>query len=72
MIRSSAMRAALVLTMGLTSIGVLALGCSSPSETPAPTTERAPSGPALSFLYTTATDGLVLHDARADTSRTLV
>ena len=72
MIRSSAMRTVLVLAMGLGSIGVLALGCSSSSETPAPATESAPSGPALSFLYTTAADGLVLHDAQADTSRTLV
>ena len=72
MIRSSAMRAVLVLTIGLTSFGVFALGCSSSSEAPAPTTERTPAGPTLSFLYTTAAEGLVLHDARSDTSRTLV
>ena len=55
------------------SLLLLGTGCSSskPSET---TTDEppAPSGPALSLLYTTPDARLVLHDARRATSRTLV
>ncbi len=58
-------------------IGVLGLGvaCSS-SQPPGSTTETngpaVSSGPSLFLLHTTPTDGLVLHDARTDESRTLV
>jgi Tol biopolymer transport system component len=51
--------------------GLLVAGCSSSSQAPAPA-ETAPTGPALSFLYTTPDAGLALHDARTDTTRTLV
>ena len=70
----SATRAVFVLTLILAGVGVLATGCSSSSQAPAPapTPDPAPAGPALSFLYTTPSQGLVLHDARTDTSRTLV
>jgi Tol biopolymer transport system component len=52
----------------------LGTGCSS-SEPTAPTTQEAAApepGPSLSLLYTTPDEGLVLHDAQANTSRTLV
>jgi dipeptidyl aminopeptidase/acylaminoacyl peptidase len=65
----------LPLVLGLAILGGGLVGCSSPSQAPSAspdTTAAAPSGPAFAFLYTTAADGLVLHDARADTSRTLV
>ncbi len=58
-------------------IGVLGLtaACSS-SQPPGSTTKTGEpadsSGPALFLLHTTPTDGLVLHDARSDESRTLV
>ena len=53
--------------------GLFAAGCSSPSSAPASTSsESTPSGPALSLLYTTASEGLVLRDARTGTARTLV
>ncbi len=57
-------------------IGVLGLGvaCSS-SQPPGSTTEAngpaVSSGPSLFLLHTTPADGLVLHDARTDESRTL-
>jgi len=56
---------------------VLAAGCSSPSQAPDTTAQTSsqpatPRGPNLSLLYTTAEEGLVFHDARRDSSRTLV
>jgi Tol biopolymer transport system component len=70
---SSPTRAAFVFLLGLAGIGLLATGCSSSSQAPsAASPEPAPTGPALSFLYTTAAEGLVLHDAHTDTTRTLV
>lgn len=71
--RFAAIRATLVLLLSLVGGGLLAPGCSSSSQAPASSSADAePSGPALSLLYTTVGEGLVLHDARTDTSRTLV
>ncbi len=66
-------RTAFVLLLGLAGPGLLATGCSSssPSATSS-AAESAPAGPALSLLYTTPSEGLVLHDARTDTTRSLV
>lgn len=54
---------------------LIAGACSTPSQTPDPTssttTSSSPSGPSLSFLYTTPDNGLVLHKARTDTTRTI-
>ncbi len=65
-----------VFLVAVLSVGLAVVGCSSPSQAPdAPAEEPAadtPSGPNLSLLYTTPADGLVLHDARRDSSRTLV
>jgi Tol biopolymer transport system component len=72
MIRSFATRTVLLLALGAASVGLLAGGCSSPSQAPSPSPEPTPAGPSLSLLYTTDAEGLVLHDARTDTSRTLV
>jgi Tol biopolymer transport system component len=74
MTRFSTIRTVLVLILGLVGTGLLAGGCSSPSQTPAsaPAEPAAPTGPTLSLLYTTSGGGLVLHDARSDTTRTLV
>lgn len=64
----------LVVVSGL--LLTVANGCS--SSRPSPSTEdrrstsSSPSEPALSLLYTTADTGLVLHDARRDTSKRLV
>ncbi|MFB6273149.1 MAG: hypothetical protein ABEL51_09680 [Salinibacter sp.] len=72
MIRSfTAPRALAVLFAG--SLLLLSTGCSS-SQPSSSTTDQASSssGPAVSMLYTTADAGLVLHDARRETSRTLV
>ncbi len=70
MTRFPALRISLLLVLGVTSVGWLSAGCSS-SKAPS-STQSAPSGPALSLLYTTADEGLVLHDARVDSTRTLV
>jgi hypothetical protein len=59
--------------LGLVGVGLLMAACSSSSKTSTSSTaESTPSGPALSLLYTVDGEGLVLHDARTDTSRTLV
>jgi Tol biopolymer transport system component len=61
------------LTVVLAAVGFVVAGCSSSSQAPEQKTQpEAPSGPSLSLLYTTDTEGLVLHDARRDSSRTLV
>lgn len=63
------------LTVVLAAFGVALAGCSSPSQTPdppSPSQSEPPSGSTLSLLYATAEDGLVLHDAGRDSSRTLV
>jgi len=66
-------RTAVLLAAGSLVI-VLGAGCSSPEPTTSTTQDTTSSdlGPSLSLLYTTPDDGLVLHDARADASRTLV
>jgi Tol biopolymer transport system component len=73
MTRSPVLRAVLFLVLGGATAGLVAAGCSSPSKAPSTdTTEATPSGPTLSLLYTTAEEGLRLHDAGLDTTRTLV
>jgi Tol biopolymer transport system component len=72
MIRTLATRTVVLLALGAAGVGLLVGGCSSPSQAPTPAAESAPAGPSLSFLYTTDAEGLVLHDARSDTTRTLV
>lgn len=68
---SSLFRAAVLLTAGSL---LIALGAGCSSSEPATTEGPAPPepGPSLSLLYTTSDEGLVLHDAREDASRTLV
>ena len=66
----------LALLLGAAVVGVLAAGCSSPSQAPAPSPEpeptpSAPTGPTLSLLYTTPDGALALHDTRADSTRRL-
>lgn len=63
-----------VLFLALLSAGLFLSNCSSSSQAPAPPSDEpaSPAGPAVSFLYTTADEGLALHDARTDTTRTLV
>jgi Tol biopolymer transport system component len=74
--RSSVFRL-LCLVAGTALLGTLALACASPSQAPSSSDEpdasagSAPSGPALSLLYTTGENHLVLHDAQADTTRRL-
>ncbi|WP_103027378.1 PD40 domain-containing protein [Salinibacter altiplanensis] len=62
----------LLVLMGVLSVGA---GCSS-SQSPGPTTKTdepaSRSGPALSLLYTTPTDSLMLHNARDERRRLLV
>ncbi len=67
-------RGLLILALSLTSIA-LYTGCSSSSQTSEPeprSSEPEPSGPTFSLLYTSDEAGLVLHDANADTTDTLV
>ena len=58
-------------------LGTLAIACASSSEAPSSSADASdaaapePSGPALSLLYTTSEGDLVLHDARADSTRRL-
>ena len=67
---TSALRSASLFVAGGL-LAVLGMGCTSRAhhaDAPRPPPEP---GPTLSLLYTTPEDGLVLHDARRDTSRTL-
>ncbi len=73
MTRSAALRAVFLLVLGGATAGLFAAGCSSPPKAPSTdSTEATSSGPTLSLLYTTAEEGLRLHDAGLDTTRTLV
>ncbi len=66
----------LLLALGTAVLGLLAAACSSTSQAPTPTTDdpepEEPTGLALSLLYTTEADGLVLRDVQADSTRRLV
>lgn len=52
-------------------LGLCTTGCSSPSQTTSQADDRAPQGPTLSLLYTTAGAALVLNDTGADSSHIL-
>jgi len=74
--RSSVFRL-LCLAAGTALLGTLAVACGSSSQAPSSPDEpdaaaaSEPRGPALSLLYTTGEDHLVLHDAQADSTRRL-
>lgn len=69
-------RRLVLLAVGAAVLGLLAAGCSSSSQAPAPASpdsaSETPAGPSLSLLYTTPDEALVLHDTQADSTRRLV